>query len=66
MSDLSGRVNLEDQGGAVVAGGDDGGRADPDAGQERQVAGLQLEDGHSSEKRNCFKVRNRNFLPSTI
>ncbi len=51
MSDLSGRVNLEDQGGAVVAGGDDGGRADPDAGQERQVAGLQLEDGHSSEKR---------------
>ena len=58
MSDLSGGVNLEDEGGAVVSGRDDAGRADPDAGQKRQVAGLQLEDGHSPEK-GIFKIRNK-------
>ena len=46
---LSGGVDLEDEGGAVVAAGNQGRGADPNAGQKWQVAGLQLEDGHSSE-----------------
>jgi hypothetical protein len=38
---------LEDERSAIVAGRDQGGRADPEAGQQRQVRRLQLEDGHA-------------------
>ena len=44
---LPGAVDVEDERRAVVAGGDEAGVRDPDDGEEGQVAGLELEDGHA-------------------
>ena len=46
-ADLAGAVHVEDERRAVVAGGDEAGVRHPDHGEEGQVAGLQLEDGHA-------------------
>ena len=47
---LTGCIHLEEKWGAVMTRGDNSRGAHPNASQERQVAGLQLEDSHSPEK----------------